>query len=423
MKLSSILYAAFALAAVSPAWAAETWTGSWTAPPTPAFGTLKPLSNQTVRAFVDISAGGDRLRIRVSNDYGTRALKIGAATVALARADGTLVEGALRPLTFGGVGSISVPIGAPVYSDPVSLNAPDFAHLAISLYLPEETLPETTYRSLLDIPPAANFGRKFDETTLAAAPAQVSSSGDFTRAATLPGAAPSSYLFVSAVDVAGAKPAGAVVVLGTSRNYGKGLWADILARRLAKGRGVAAKSVVNASGIANALSWSSPVGGAAGAARFNRDVLMVPGVTHVILADAINDIGMPGMGRPPPPGTPPGPIPSEILTLGALKQTYLQLVAQAHAHGVKVIAATTVPFNGFPLPNFFNPEKETLRVALNEWIRSGGAFDGVLDFDALLRDPADPSRIKPGLHTADFEQANEAGEQLLAESIDLGLFR
>lgn len=412
MKFWQLVGLAIAMAgASSSAGAAGSWMGAWTAAPLHRNGTLKPLKDQTVRSFAIIAAGGDQVRVRISNEYGSKPLIIDAATVAVANADGSVVEGSVRPLTFGGQRSIYAAQGAPVYSDPTPMKVAPFTRLAVSIHLPLETLPETysqAYTWNVPVPP------------LETAPAQISSPGDFTRSAVLPGATASQILFLSAVDVLTPSPSGVVVVLSSSRTLGRNVWPELLARRLSTATGVKARSVVNASASALPMvrpARSGTVGAGlseTGASRFNRDVLMVPGVTHVIVDDFVNDLG-----QIPPPELP--------ATLETLKAGYLQLVARARARGLKVFATTTMPYTGFEFMMgdvpFHSPEKEQLRVALNNWVRTSGAFDGVIDLDALMRDPADPSRLKPGLHLPDNLTPNEAGDRLIADSIDLKLFR
>ncbi len=378
------------------------WVAAWTAGPQQQAGSLKPLANRTVRAFVPLSIGGDGLRVRFSNEYGTKALMIGAASVGLIGPDGAIQSGTLRKLSFGGATSILIPPGAPALSDPVDLKVPAFATAAVSLYLPRETAPETYHRLV-----AAQ-----DNPGGARPAAEISGEGDFTGQPSIAGAAPSPYLFLTRVDAVQPRAAGVVVVMGTTRTAGAGHWPELVARRLsAGGRAV---SVVNASLVANPLTRPYPGGGDAGLARFDRDVLMQPGITHVVIADAINDIGQPGGNVVPA---------SEMPSLEHLTAAYLQLAARASAAGVKVIVATLMPFEGVPFPSFYSPEKEKLRIALNQWLRTSKAFDGMIDLDAIMRDPDKPARFREGLHTANNFAPNDAGERRIADAIDLKLFR
>jgi hypothetical protein len=383
------------------------WMAAWTAVPQQQLGPLKSIVNRTVRAFVPLSVGGDRLRVRFSNEYGTRPLMIGAATVALIDSDGAIQAGTLRKVTFGGAASILIPTGAPAYSDSVDLKIPGFATAAVSLYLPRETLPETYHRLV------ANQ----DNPGGPRAAAEISDEGDYSGQPRIAGATPSPYLFLTRVDVLQPRGAGVIVVMGTTRTDGQGHWPEFLARRLDRaGRPV---SVVNASAVANPLTHPYPGGGDAGLARFDRDVLMQPGITHVVIADAINDIGQAGSVVNGQQVVAPADMP----TVESLASAYLQLAARARDRGVKVIAATLMPFEGVPFPNFYSPEKEKLRVDLNQWIRTSKAFDGLIDLDAVMRDPDNPARFRPGLHTANNFAPNDAGEHKIADSIDLKLFR
>ena len=381
--------------------AAPPWLAAWQASPMAQTGQLTPLKDQTVRQRLTLALGGSQLRVVVSNAYGTRPLRIGAAAVQRSR-DGQLLGSAV-PVNFGGEPTLVVPAGAPAFSDPVDLPVTAGSELSVSLYLPAETLPETWHRALSNQ----------DQVGAATVPeALVSGPGDHTREAVMPGAQPGQRLFLARIDVLPARRGLTVVVLGTTRTAGEGRWPLLLAQRLqAAGRNV---SVVNASMVANPLTRPYPNGGEAGLARFDRDVLAVPGVSHVVIADAANDIGQPG-----------GPVidAAQMPTLQDLTAAYRQLAVRARAAGVKVIAATVMPFEGVPFAGFWSPEKERLRGELNAWIRSSGAFDAVIDLDAMLRDPARPTRFREGLHTANNFGPNEAGERYLVEGLDLRVFR
>ena len=393
----------FLVAAANPS---NGWLSSWTAGPQQQIGALKRLSNQTIRAYVPLSAGGSRIRIRFSNEYGTKPLLIGTATAALVAPDNSIQPATLQRLTFGGAASIEIPIGAPAYSDPIDLKVPASATLAVSLFLPRETLPETYHR------PVGGQDNPGTPKPIA----EISADGDFTAAPKLPGAAPSPYLFLTRVDVFDPRAAGVVAVMGTTRTAGPGHWPQFLAERLNRtGRPI---SIVNASLVANPLTHPYPGGGEAGLARFDRDVLLQPGLTHVVLADSINDIGQPGLIQ-----NGQVVVPAELPTVQHLASAYLQLTARAKAQGVKVIAATVMPFEGVPFAGFYSPEKEKLRLALNEWIRASKAFDGIIVLDAIMRDPKHPSTFLPDLHTANNFAPNDAGEHRIANAIDLKLFR
>lgn len=401
---------AIAIVAASGARAAEragAWVGSWesalAAQATPQGG-FKPLQDVTLRQRVTLSVGGKAVRIVVSNAYGTSPLRIAAASVA--RVNGATVDAtSLKPVLFNGQPGVTLPAGSPALSDPVAIDVPDHGDLAVSLYLPDSVIPITFHRTL----PAG-------DATGAAAPPRIPESvmagpGDLTRAAAWTGATNAARLFLTRVDVLRPEARGAVVVLGTTRTDGDGRWPELLARRLGGRRPVA---VLNASMVANPLAHPYPGGGEAALARLDRDVLMVPGVTHLIIADAANDIGQPGGG-----------VLQDVpfATLEHLQSAYEQIRVRAQAHGVKVIAATVLPFGGVPFNGFYNADKEAVRQSLNAWLRSAKGYDGLIDFDAWLRDPADPTRFAPGMDVANHFGPSVAGEAKLAEKIDLKLFR
>ncbi len=385
------------------------WVASWTASPHRQAGDLQPLSNVTVRSFAPSSIGGGRVRVRLSNEYGSKPLLIGAASVGIVDAAGRMRPDSLRTLTFGGAGNLLVPAAAPALADPVDLQVQAGDMLAVSLYLPQDTLPETYHRWLpnQDLPAEAVLP-----------PARIAPGGDATRQSELPESSPYSHLFVAGVDVLQPRARGVVAVMGTTRTDGPGRWPEFLAPRLHKAGQLF--SVVNASMVANPLTRPYPNGGDAGLARFDRDVLALPGLTHVVIADAINDIGQVGSvfnGRVMVD-------PSEAPTLEQLAAAYLQLASRARARGARIIVATLLPFEGVPFAGFYSAEKEQLRGDLNQWLRANSkSFDGLIDLDAIMRDPANPLRFRPGLHTANNFAPNDAGERRIAESIDLRLFR
>lgn len=379
------------------------WRASWTASPvapSPPFATLPVLSNQTVRQTVVLSAGGDQVRIRLSNEFGAAPVVIGAASIALAG------EGEARriPLTFSGQPGVEIAPGAPALSDPVRLQTPPGARLDIALFLPRET-PITTFHPLgLDA-------------------SAISGPGDFTRSAPkseqpftasiFPNNAEQFFIrpFLSEVDVHGPRGAGVVAALGDSITDGYGSsagqarrWPDVLARRLAAaGRSVA---VVN-EGIGGNRLLADGLG-ASVLARLDRDVLALPGVETVVVMIGINDIGFSG-------GLVPGAA-REVIQADALIAGYRQVIARAHLKGLTVIGATLTPFEG---GSAYSPAKETVRQAVNAWIRSSGAFDSVIDFDAALRDPDHPSRLRARFDQGDHIHPSDAGYEAMGQALDL----
>lgn len=382
------------------------WLGSWAASPAPpmaapsnnpARGT-PTFNNQTVVQTVRLSAGGERLRLRLTNEYGTHPLAIGAARVALLSADGAVVAGSDRAVTFAGGKAASLAPGAPLISDPVALPTKALARLRISLYLPADTNGCTCHIS----------GSDFVQV----------SAGDTTAstAAAAPTATTPTYrAFLSAVEVeTAAAPAPVIVAFGDSitdgyksTDGGDKRWPDRLAERLAAkypGRPVG----VNNAGIGGNRVLSDGViaiFGQSALSRFDRDVLSVPGATHVIVLEGVNDLGA---SRTAPPS-------AESLIDG-----YKQLIVRAHAHGLKIIGATVLPYGG---AGYYGAPGEVERQKMNAWIRTSHAFDGVIDLDAAIRDPAKPERMKAELQSGDWLHPNDAGYRVMGDAVDLNLFR
>ncbi|MFE2445766.1 SGNH/GDSL hydrolase family protein [Streptomyces melanosporofaciens] len=392
---------------------AGNWVRSWGASPQAAhdgLGSLNdhpPLADVTLRQVVRVSGGGRRVRIRFTNEFGTAPFTIGAARVGLAAPDGGVRPGSERVLTFSGASAATVPAGAPLLGDPVDLPLPALAKLSISLYLPGRVETCTCHDPVLDtgwtIP------------------------GDAVASPTLPENAevlPVRAL-ISAVELLPDAPAKAIVVLGDSRTDGAGStpdtnrsWPELLAERLAE-RGEGTGYVSN-QGISGNRMLNNGIGVAA-AARFDRDVLATPGLGYVVLSVGGNDLAI---SFAPRDGD--GPLadflkvfPGAPVTTDDVIAGYRQLIARAHDHGVRVYATTIPPYEGAEV---CTPEGESARQAVNEWIRTSGAFDAVLDFDAVWRDPGRPSRIREDFHAGDHLHGNDAGYRALADSIDLSLF-
>jgi lysophospholipase L1-like esterase len=381
----------------------EHWVATWAASPMRQRGAAQGnFANQTIRQIVQVSLGGERVRIRVSNEFGTKPLAIGAASVALVRSDGTVIAGTVRALTFSGLSAVRVPAGAPMLSDPVALRMPARVGIAVSLYLPQAAEASSVHAD-------------------ARATARISTPGNYTTAENMPVAGTARMrFFLSGVEVAAPASTKAIVVLGDSIADGGGStpdrnnrWPDHLARRLlaqGEGRGYA---VANAGISGNRLLHDGD--GASALARFDRDVLAWPGATHVIMMLGINDIGWPGA-----PNLAPA---SEEVSVEEIVGAYRQLIARAQARGLKIVGATLTPFADTTIPKYFSPEKEAQRQALNQWIRTGGAFDAVIDFDAVLRDPARPARLLPAYDSGDRLHPSDAGYKAMGEAVDLGLFK
>ena len=400
MNALTHLTAAALLAASTPAFAQAPapWVASWQASPQPVWGasflfpTLIPaaLEGQTVRQTARLSLGGDQLRVRLSNAYGTTPLRIGAASVAGADGQAPLA------LTFEGHAGTQIAPGQARMSDPVALPTRNLQAVQVSVYVPAHT-------------PLRTFHWDGRQTALIGA-------GDQTLAPQMDTASTTTArLFLTGIEVQTAAGAGSVVVIGDSITDGAiasldrdQRWTDHLAARLAP-RGVA---VVNA-GISGGRLLRGGMGDAA-TTRFQRDVLDVPGVTSVIVLIGINDIAWPGTAFARDQARP---------GLAELQAGYRTLVEQAHRRGVRIVGATLPPFAGAlpgtPLDDYYQPDKDALRQQLNDWLRTDSPFDAVIDLDAALRDPADPSRIAAAYDSGDHLHPGDAGNRAMAEAVDL----
>ena len=405
------LMAAGAISAMAAPAAAESWARSWAVSPqapTPSGGRFPgspTFHDQTVRQIVRLSGGGNRVRVRFTNEYGSTPVQVGAAHVALAGDGGAIRAGTDHVLTFGGKPTATMAPGAPLLSDPVDLKTAALARLAISLYLPGQVDSCTCHGTAQQVGYAIQ--------------------GDATGAASLADAKPMQQrAMISGVDVATAGPARTIVALGDSITDGVGStsganrrWPDLLAERLVK-QGGPAVYVAN-----EGISGNRILGDGAGVsalARFDRDVLSTPGLAYVIVFEGINDIGIgyaPKVeGRPSffPPNAGPPPTAEDLIAADR------QMIARAHEKGVKIYGATIAPYEGAA---YASPEGEKVREAVNNWIRTGHAFDGVIDFDAAVRDPAHPARFRDGFHMGDHLHGSDKGYDAMARAIDLKLFR
>jgi lysophospholipase L1-like esterase len=356
------------------------------------------VTNQTLRQIVHTSVGGSRVRVMFSNAFGTAPLTIGAAHVALRDRDDAIQAGG-RALTFSGRPTMTIPANAVAYSDPVTFAVPPLADLAIDLYLPGTT----------------NTPAPLTMHVAAWQSSYVSETGNHAAAPKLPTVATIRNWFVlSRVEVEAAGTTGAIVAFGDSITDGtastpdtNSRWPDVLARRLLAAPTPLKMGILNAGiGGNRVLSEAAYGSGVNALARFEIDVLSQPGVTHVIVLEGINDIGN---ARQTPTPT------AEDLIAG-----HKQLIERAHARGVAMIGGTLPPFWG---AGYYTEVGEAKRQALNEWIRTGKAYDGVIDFDKATRDPADPRKLLAAFDSCDHLHPNSAGYAAMAEAIDLNLFR
>jgi len=369
--------------------------GGAPAGPPPSAAT-QSFTDQTLRLIVRISIGGNRVRIRVSNEMGTAPLRIGAAHIGVRASAAAIESGSDRALTFSGSPSITIPAGAPALSDPVELNAPALSDLAISLYLPG-TAQATTIHDM------------------AMQTSYVSLAGDFTGSTTLPVQRTiGSWPFLTEVDVEFAAPV--IVTVGDSitdgaRSTGNAnrRWPDYLARRLQLALGANGRiGVVNRGISANRLLLDLSTALLAGhdvLERFDRDVLATAGVSHLMLLIGINDIVYSPSSSP--------------INVSELIMGYRQVIARARARGIPVFGATIPPFEGL---SYFTAARESVRQSANGWIRASGEFDAMIDFDQVLRDPARQTRLLPAYDSGDHLHPNDSGYQAMAEAVPLALF-
>ena len=395
------------LVAASP----NAWIATWAT--SPQSGTPDPrepllnIDNQTVRERVRASIGGSRIRLRFSNEFGSSPLLIGAATVAIPKDASTIKEESIRNVTFEGRNSIEIPAGAPVLSDPISLQLTPGAEISISIYFPNRLTTPTLHA----------FAFKH---------AVVSQHGDFTHERKIdPVALSTASILVTAVLVPAQPSNRLVVAFGDSISDGDGSTVDAdnnypnnLIRRIAKTSNGSTLAVVNAGIVGNRLLHDSEIFGVSALARFDRDALVLPGVTHIVLLEGINDIGFAGAKMD-------GQYladPAETRSAQDIIDAYRQLISRAHARGIKVIGVTITPCEGVDIPGYYSDAKETVRETVNKWIRTGGAFDGMIDFDAVVRDPDHPTRLLLKFASKDHLHPNDAGYKAMADSIDLALF-
>jgi lysophospholipase L1-like esterase len=351
------------------------------------------LSNQTIRNLAFLSTGGRFVRVRISNNYGSEPLNVGSVTIALSAGGAAIVSQTLHQFSFSGQKSILIAAGGEALTDPVAMKVNAFDTVAVSIFLPDSTgLATQHFFANQD-----NFLAAGDQTGM---------NVGFTDAIWC-------WMFLSGIEVAAQQQiVGTVIALGDSITDGSGStndanhrYPDFLAQRLAARRGPTL-SVANAGIAGNELLTNRPqlLFGYSAPARLARDVLIQPGARVVILLEGINDIG------------------DRSAKAEDLIPVYLQIIRQAHAARMKVFGATLLPFAGSNAQyggDYGTLAGEAQRQALNKWIRSSHAFDGVIDFEKAVRNPADPTRLLPAFDSGDHLHPNDAGYRVMANAIDL----
>lgn len=376
------------------------WVSAWSAAPDQEG---PPLTGKTIRQVVRPGIGGSLVRLRLSNLYGSAAVTLGPVRIAKHAGESAIQPGTDRAMTFGDKPTVTIAQGADVLSDPVALPVVALEQLAISLYVADSGKATTWH------------GVGMQTAYIA--------SGDLTAATKLAGSeTDTSRYILTDVEVAAGTDARTIVVIGDSITDGVGSandanrrWPDALADRLRADPTLASTSVINSGIAGNRLlnDASSPFVGPSLLSRFERDALSKPGVRWIILLSGSNDISAADMLD-----TPRDKVSAQQIIAGMK-----QLIDRAHGRGVKVYGATLLPKAGVRKPFIHTPEAQARRNEVNAWIRGSGAFDAVVDFERLMRDPARPDHLAPAYDSGDHLHPNEAGYEAMAAAIDLRLFR
>jgi lysophospholipase L1-like esterase len=394
------------------------WVGTWGAAPAPQ-GEIAEMEkqklvfhDQTLREIVHVSIGGDTVRVRLSNAFGRQPVEVGAAHLAVRASGSGITPATDRVLTFSGRPRIEIPLGAVVLSDPVRLKVAPAADLAISLYLPKDAIAGGVHNSA--------------QQTSYIAP------GDTTAAPALDNPATvTSWSFLTGVDVLAPLSTGSIIAFGDSITDGfrssidkNQRWPDALAARLlarasTKDNGGPQLAVIDMGIGGNRIlhegaTSGRPQFGINALARFDPDVLSQPGVRYLVILEGINDIGHSASSAPA----------SEAVTADDIIAGLTQMIERARERGIKVIGGTITPFEGEAniKRGYWTPEKAKTREAVNAWIRSGKGFDGFVDFDKALRDPANPTKILPAFDSGDQLHPRDAGYSAMGDAIPLSLF-
>ncbi len=404
-----LIFLSLVVALVSPRLAADPspeaggrWVSTWVSaqqltephnlPPEPG------LAGHTLRQIVQPTLAGTRLRVTFSNQYGEAPLTIAAARVARS-AGGSKVDAASeRALTFNGAASVTILPGTSMISDEVALAVAPFENLAVS-----------TFQTRMPVNVTGHPGSRTTSFIVA---------GEHVSATELDGAKGTDrWYLLGAIDVWTAEEkAGAIVVIGDSITDGRGSttnandrWPNVLARRLHANPATAHLAVLN-QGAGGGRVLRDGLGTSA-LGRFDRDVLAPPGVRWLIVFEGVNDLGTAvGARAKGEPGA----------TAEDLIAAYRQMIVRARSHGIRVIGATIMAFEGFTA--YFTPESEAARQAVNAWIRDSGEFDAVIDFDAITRDPEHPARLSAAVDGGDRLHPSAEGYRIMAEAIDLAIF-
>jgi lysophospholipase L1-like esterase len=395
------------LAALTPAWSTTRvplagnmyWTDAWTASPDSAG---PPLGKVTLRQIIRTSIGGSSVRIRLSNLFGTAPVTIGPVHLAEHASGSAIKPGTDHAVTFGGKPHATIAKGGEVLSDPIALSVAPLEDLAVSMYLPTRTGSSTFH----------GVGNDTAFITL---------TGDATAATRFPaGEVTSSRIFLTDVEVATGNEAQTIAAIGDSITDGVGStqdknsrWPDALAARIQADPALASIGVVDAGIAGNRIlhDGATPFVGPSALARIDRDALNKPGVHWLLVMEGINDIAGADMLATP----------REAVSTQQIIDGMKTLIGRAHKKGIKIYGVTLTPYGGVEWP-FHSAAGEAKRQVVNAWIRHAGAFDAVIDFDQVVRDPAHTDCLLAAFDSGDHLHPNDAGYKAMAASIDLRLF-
>lgn len=409
----------FALALLSvvgrPSFAQDHWVASWGAGAVACAGEEIPASGVTYRNIVYMSLGGKQVRLTLSNRFGTEPLNIGGVTVAQSYGDDAVDVSSLHPVNFGGKSATVIPPGATILSDPVSIEVAPLSNLAVSIFLPAGKVSVYT-------------GHPISHQTNYRAVGNDLQSPNMTD-----GTKMMPWHVVTAIDVMAPAADAAIVAFGDSITDGQGStnnenrrWPNELAARLRADpkyarfavvdEGIGGNRILHPGGTPDARAGEHQ----SGLTRWSYDALDRAGVKYIILLEGVNDIGhssqiKAGLAEARQEKSPETPV-----TTADLIRAMTQMIDEAHAKGIKVIGATLTPFGG---ANYEHPDGEESHTELNEFIRHGGKFDGVIDFEKSTRDPAHPDHYLPAYNDKDHLHPNDAGVKAMVDGIDLSVFK
>jgi lysophospholipase L1-like esterase len=378
----------------------DMWVGTWASSPQLAATTDVPqginFADVTLRQLVHVSAGGSKLRVRFSNAFGTAPLLISAAHIAVSLGGGSVQRSSDKELSFAGSPAVSIPAGALMISDPIDFVVPALSDLAVTVYIRDA--------------PATITSHPGSRTTSYLVPGNAVSETDMSKAVAV-----DHWYFINGVDVTAENCQNSIVILGDSITDGRGSttngndrWPDYLSRRLQQEKKTKSIGVLN-QGIGGNCLLSCGLGPNA-LARFDRDVLAQTGVRWLVVLEGVNDIGTQLRAKEGNEGWATG---EDII------MAYRQIVVRAHAHGIKVYGATLLPFGG---SFYYSENTERERQKVNDWVRTSGVFDGIIDFDAKLRDEKEPFRLAAVADGGDHLHLNAVGYKLMGDVVDLELF-